>query len=198
LAAYLARSTATHRARSNTLFPNPLFPRPLACCRLLSCVSPGVSSHQTDKPALDGRDLVDSGQAGQGSFGCTRRTTTGEACVLPFTFAGMAPFTTCTAVEDPFGPWCATEVDAVGEMTAWEYCDCDATVEVPSQCGPGEFVADGTCYPGCDAAGGYAEVPATDTCPFPSCEIPFADAVGDLWLLPPPTPTTSSFLSCLT
>merc|ERR1719411_980242 len=47
-------------------------------------------------------------------------TTSGSECIFPFKAWG-AQRTTCTTVDGD-EPWCATQTDAEGDLTDWDYC----------------------------------------------------------------------------
>merc|ERR1711915_733678 len=51
-------------------------------------------------------------------------TTSGDACVFPFTFGGVT-FTSCTTAGG-YPMWCSTKVDATGVHVTGNYGDCSA------------------------------------------------------------------------
>ena len=48
-----------------------------------------------------------------------------NSCLFPWTYENMV-HTSCTTLDDPGKPWCATRLDEEGNMREWAYCadDC--------------------------------------------------------------------------
>merc|ERR1711915_957950 len=78
-------------------------------------------------------------------------TTSGDACVFPFTFGGVT-FTSCTTAGG-YPMWCSTKVDATGVHVTGNYGDCSAdcltttTTTTPTTTAPSTTCLTGTTTP---------------------------------------------------
>jgi len=86
---------------------------------------------------------------------CECKSNLGNNCVFPFTFKGETHNKCTTSGSDNGAPWCATEVDADGEVVRnkWEDCEegCPGT---DFECNEGFlFNVEGECVNGTDAPG---------------------------------------------
>ena len=54
----------------------------------------------------------------------------GKACVFPFTYNGVT-YSECTTADNDGHFWCATEVDAAGEVPDNKWGECGATCITP-------------------------------------------------------------------
>ena len=45
-----------------------------------------------------------------------------NSCIFPWTYEGRI-HTSCTTLDDPGKPWCATGLDSKGNMVKWSYCE---------------------------------------------------------------------------
>merc|ERR1712025_727019 len=117
------KATSEGKANTPCVFPFKHGPKTFTSCTTAGGYSEPWCSTKTDS----------SGKHVKGNWGtCDMRkcdtcsTTSGAACMIPFTF-GSKKYLACTKDGGDGKAWCSTKVDGNGKHIAGNFGDCDMT-----------------------------------------------------------------------